>query len=87
ANSPNNPANYVVYDDKGKRLGWYARNTNGVLVYFNAEGKALPRPTSSGGGGEAESTATAAKPSESKESAPDAGGAEGERSGLSQQQK
>lgn len=86
ANSPNNPANYVVYDDKGRRVGWYARNTNGVLVYFNADGKALPRPTSSGGG-EAEGTATAAKSDESKESAPGAGGADGERSGPSQQQK
>jgi hypothetical protein len=56
ANSPNNPNSYNVYDDKGKRVGWYARNSNGVLVYFNADGKVTPRPTAGGAPAEPDTT-------------------------------
>jgi hypothetical protein len=38
-NSPNNPKNYTVHDSRGNLTGYYARNSNGVLVYFDNKGK------------------------------------------------
>ena len=37
-NSPNNPKNYTVHDSSGNLIGYYARNANGVLVYFDNKG-------------------------------------------------